>query len=248
MEKVLSYSRGFLLLAGLLLPLASPAGPVLPKAYQIELIIFSHITHTGLDSEQWPLIDGRTIKDPRAMTLAPTMNDDIRNIPYYTLLPPKDFTLKREQARLNKHPTYHTLLHIAWRQPVYGPRHARPIRIYGGYGYSDDGNIVTDNADDSLPYRDQSNWQVNGTMTIGVRRYFDVNLNLTFAAPINQIKSLTNSDYFSDIKNGLVYFRLLQNRRTRSKELNYIDHPLYGILIKVTAIPKKTQPLAQVKA
>ena len=55
---------------------------------------------------------------------------------------------------------------------------------------------------------------VDGTICVSIRRYLNVTLNLLF-------------------KNNLDYFYLSENRRMRSNELNYIDFPVYGVLIKI---------------
>lgn len=210
------------------------------KVYQIELIIFSRLRSKTLDSEQWPLIDPSAIKRSQAILLAPTPDTS----DYYKRLATQDFVLKREQARFDKkHDYYPTLLHIAWRQPVDGPRDAKAVRIYGGKHYSNGGSTLERSTDESQPYDSQAHWQVNGTMTVSVRRYFDVRLDLLFAAPTKQLVHLSNTDYFDYTNSRLVYFRLLQNRRMRSNELNYIDFPLYGVLIKITPV-EDTQALA----
>ncbi|WP_267256748.1 CsiV family protein [Coxiella endosymbiont of Ornithodoros maritimus] len=59
---------------------------------------------------------------------------------------------------------------------------------------------------------------VEGTIRVSVKRYLNVGLNLVF-------------------KNNSNYFYLSQNRRMRSSELNYVDSPFYGVLIKI--VPMK---------
>ncbi|MBS0351525.1 MAG: hypothetical protein JSR33_10145, partial [Proteobacteria bacterium] len=43
--------------------------------------------------------------------------------------------------------------------------------------------------------------------------------------------NLTNIEHYSNQAD--VRFNLIQNLRMKSEELNYIDHPLYGVLIKI---------------
>lgn len=184
------------------------------RAYQVELIIFSHMSSKSLTTEQWPALNPNTQSYTNAITLAPTTSD----LKYYRLLTPQDFTLSKEQKRLNQFiSTYHTVMHIAWRQQVFEPRYAHAVHILGGQMYN------------SAP-------QVNGTIRISVQRYLNVSLDLMFAAPANAISKLARNGYFSSAPSNLIYFHLLQTRRMRSNELNYIDFPLYGVLIKITPV------------
>ncbi|WP_423064108.1 CsiV family protein [Candidiatus Paracoxiella cheracis] len=195
-----------------------PANADIAKAYQVELIVFSHMSTKSLDTEQWPLSTGDANQYLKGIRLAPVTS----NLRYYRLLAPQDFTLAKQQARLNKYiSTYHTIMHIAWRQQVFEPRYARTVHILGGETYNNAGTTTS---------------QVHGTIRVSVERYLNVNLNLTFAAPASAISKLARNDYFNNMSNNLVYFNLRQTRRMRSDELNYIDFPLYGVLIKITPI------------
>lgn len=203
---------------GLLLTPGSAALADIAKAYHVELIIFSHMSKKSLNTEQWPQSNPGPSQYANALMLAPT----ISNQQFYRLLEQQDFTLAKEQTRLNKYSaTYHTITHIAWRQQVFEPLYAHAVHITGGQVYNKGGQITP---------------QVNGTIRVSVKRYFDVNFNLTFAAPAYAIAKLARNNYFDNAPNGLVYFHLLQTRRMRSDELNYIDFPLYGILIKITPV------------
>lgn len=188
------------------------------RIYQIELIVFSHLTQQSVSQEQWPMVNPNDFDLNNALRLKADNNQSDN----YTLLPPNQFTLKKEQQALNKKSTYHTLLHVAWRQVVYAPRDSRAVSIEGGNTYNIDGKTQR---------------QLTGTVRVSIQRYLNVSLNLLFIAPTSQLSHLANNDYFANA-GPYVYFHLSQNRRMRSKELNYIDFPLYGVLIKVIPIPE----------
>lgn len=147
------------------------------KNYQIEMIIFSHFTFQNKTEEQWPRLDPNNFNFKYATNTV-------------SLLHPSQLTLKNEQNQLNQNPTYQTLLHITWRQPVVDARHAQTIHIQGN--------------------------NVDGTICVSIQRYLNVTLHLLF-------------------KNNFDYFYLSENRRMRSNELNYIDFPVYGVLIKIVS-------------
>ncbi len=201
------------------------------KWFKIELVVFSHITPKGVNSEQWPQITPGNFMTNNFFQLnnASTTASADSNI---VLLPNKDYILNNDVARLNKNPNYHVILHLAWKQKVLSAKNAVPIHIFGGQ--PDGAQAIANNT--SLmksQYANGAPWQVNGTVTISVKRYLTARFNLYFAAPASQIAALSNTNYFSNINQKNIYFHLLQSRRMRSKELNYIGHPLYGVLIKI---------------
>ncbi len=187
--------------------------PCFAKAavYQIELIVFSHFTPKSVTQEQWPKINPSAYAFPNAISLKPSAN----GYHYFTELAPNRMMLNREALELEKNPNYQVLMHLAWLQPVYA--HANTIQL----------------TTHSLPSNSRTK-EINGVMRISVERYFDVHFNLLFAVPGSRLSSLARNDYFNGA--NTVYFHLNEMRRMRSNELNYIDYPLYGILIKIKPI------------
>lgn len=70
-----------------------------------------------LDEEEWPLINPSDFNFRNAQPIYPISSSQ--------------FVLNREQADLNKNPTYQTLLHMAWQQRIVNGRQARAMRIKG---------------------------------------------------------------------------------------------------------------------
>ncbi len=189
------------------------------ETYQIELIIFSHITAQGVNSEYWPILSAPTISS-ESPQITPNHNN----------------SLSKEVAKLAQTPGYKVLFHATWLQDVKGPADAKWIHIYGGKGYDDAGNAVNENTDASADYHAAAHWQVDGLMRLDVTRYFDINYRLYFAAPMSDIQDLSNTDNFSRQTQALTYFEFNQFRRTKSGELNYIGHPLYGVLVNIAKV------------
>ncbi len=207
--------------------------------YQIELIVFSHITSDALTGEAWPNASPTEYNPANAIQLS-TPNQTAKNANFgYQVLARSAFTMAKEQSEIARQSNYHVLLHLAWRQQVMNPRQAKAIHIYGGNVYNSAGKVIATDEYGNLPYSNQQFWQIDGTFKISVRRYFDVNVNLLYAAPADELSRIASANYKTD-PNGFVYFRLLQSRRMRSQELNYIGHPLFGVLVKVTPIKDKT--------
>ena len=204
------------------------AVPNQDKWYQFDLIVFSHITQPALASEQWPWTPINYTATPNTITLSADSS-----VGPFALLPPSDFILKTESHRLEKHPNYSILLHLSWRQKIANRRHSQPIHIFGGNLYDAAGRIINTARYGHQPYNNLDVWQVNGTITPSLQRYIDVKFNVLFSEPLHALPATTR---FNNVHNRFAYFRLKQTRRMRSKELNYIGYPLYGILIKVIPI------------
>lgn len=182
------------------------------KLYQIDLIVFSHITAAGVNQEQWPLISLPASKFEDAISLNNTRQDG-----YYQALPSENFLLKREAYALNSTWGYNVIFHATWQQPVTSDR-ANPIRINGQNAK----NLVS----------------VDGLMRLNVNHYFNVHFNLYFAVPRNLLSRLDAGNHIPSGSDP-VYFHFSETRRMKSHELNYIDNPLFGVLIKIIPVNSK---------
>jgi hypothetical protein len=162
--------------------------------YQINVIIFEHITPEALQSETWP-----------AITNMPNLKDAIDP----QLLPQEQSQLKIENRRFNRkiaqRENYKVLLNISWQQEIPITYHAEPIHISGD--------------------------KIDGTITINKDRYFNIKTNLILTEPTDYLNSIGPGHYAQD--NESQNFQMLQTRRMRSNELNYLDYPLFGMLIKI---------------
>lgn len=199
------------------------------KTYQVEMIIFSHITKTALNNEKWPFIT------PHPINTSKLMDEN-----QLTRVPPENQLLTKFVDRINNKPDYHVILSMAWTLTSDTSIPNQPIHIYGGTIYDNQGNLIGNAINADQPYTPNSIWQVNGTVKINVDRYFDVRLNLFFAAPRNEITAIAQNDYFATTTNNFLYFQLNQHRRMRSNELNYISQPMYGVLIQISPMDNTT--------
>lgn len=207
--------------------------------YQVEMIVFSHMQSPNLDGERWPIIESFQINledawQLKSLTQLDQTNNN--NPPTYQILPNYYLHLTRERERLLSAGHYQPLLHITWYQDMLTPKDTHWLHIFGGKGFNNTGKVIAENYDGSAQYTQASHWQVDGFVRIGVKRYFDASYKLTFATPTEIIQSLSQNDNFKSVDTPLLYFNLDQQRRMRSNELNFIDHPLYGILVKINKV------------
>ena len=224
-------------------PMCFAASKFAGRWYQVEMIIFSHLTSKGLDSEQWPLLGQEMTLPDTLINLIPP--NSFQSAEQFKLLGRQGFTLQKEQRYLAHRSGYNVLMHLAWKQQVWMAAKSKPIHIFGGAVYDSDGQRIGTDVYGDMSYNPNIIWEVNGTMTLSVQHYLDAQFNLLFAVPIPQVQTLSRNDYFSNAPGNFVYFRFLQNRRMRSQELNYISHPLFGVLIKILPLDENGQPIAK---
>jgi Peptidoglycan-binding protein, CsiV len=182
------------------------AGAAEADNYQIEIIIFSHITEAGLRSEYWPALPPQSIS-AKAIEL-----------PAAQLGGEADWQLKTLHESLKRN-HYPVLLHWNWQESADSLRQGQLIHLTGGNHYED--NL----------------WQVNGTLFIRLEHYFNIHFNLRFFMPWLDIQDMNLANFSHNNEETYFSFKMNERLRIRSNELNYIDHPLYGILMKITPMP-----------
>lgn len=200
-NKFLKYALALLLLCWHMAGFAADTGTL----YQIEIIVFSHITPAGLQSEYWPALPP-LVMPPKAIELS---SDQI--------VAQAQWQLQQTHQLLQKN-NYPILLHLAWQETADSARQGTIIHLTGGNAY--DNNLQ----------------QVSGFVAIRLEHYFSVHFNLRFLMPWADIKDLNLPNITHDSDNPYITFQINEHLRMRSKELNYIDHPLYGILIEIVPV------------
>lgn len=179
--------------------------------YQVELIIYSHINPTSINSESWPILNPSNFPlNSNAITLKPENG----STDAFSLLPTKNFKMHREASLLSREPGYKVIAHVAWRQKVFNFRVAQPVSLFAGW-------------------EKNGAHQIQGNIKVSRDHYLDTKLSLIFAEPLSDLKQLSKTNNFAQAKGELMYFRVSNDRRMRSNELNYIAHPLYGVLVKI---------------
>lgn len=175
--------------------------------YQINLIVFTQINDSTMNSENWP----NTLKQPYLKNaIAPEFNQNLG--------------LQTEADKLKQHDDYKIILHTSWKQNITSKRYAKWIHIYGGQTYDTKGQVIQPD-DNRIP----SYWELNGKIKISKSNFFDVYTDLYLTLPTS------NSDNLIPLQT----FIMQQHRRTKLNQLNYLDHPLFGVLIKITKSPSQ---------
>lgn len=186
-----------------------------PTQYQIEVIAFTQLDTQGLDSEQWPHV-------------TPNLNVDTIKNPKF--LGSGQFKLDQILHNLEQDPHYKVLMHVAWRESLAQLDRTQLIHLYGGQAYDANGKKL---AGFTAGYNQAAAWQMNGVISVNLDHYFNLDMNLYFAEPIDKLKNISQNGYFSRADDELFYFHLQEDRRSKSGELNYFDYPVAGVLVEI---------------
>lgn len=187
-------NTGIVLILTLMFASTILAMPV--RRYDVQVLVFSHITPQTIQSQLWPAVSPQN----------PT--------PSTTEMTSPAFDLAHEKKALQRNPAYKILLDAHWQKTWRGENESITIPLVGGNHQS----------------------QLQGTMTITLGHYFDVNTKLILTEPTPLLQRLASNGFFNHWNQPYFNFQLSENRRMRSNELNYLNHPLMGVLIKIIPI------------
>jgi len=211
------------LLSALLLPSAIWA----EELYRVELIVFTQPYEADVHELYDPIspIDTSAAIDFRQYSCRPIDHED-RPLSLFTSkdevaaclngflrLNELSEPMIAERLSLEKSPAYKVLHHVAWRQPALDPKRASAVRLTNMADTSNHNTAVLD-----------------GTVKLSQEQFLQLDIELTY---LPERTATANS---TEMPQGLA-LRIL--RKLRSGNLNYMDHPLLGILAKVTKIEEE---------
>ncbi len=214
----------------------SPATAALGEAdetpwYRVELLVFSQ-PQADLNSEYWPVgLPAGFSENAIQLSDVPGRAGDVQLLPAQALQLPVNRALMQRQG-------YRTLFHRAWQQPLRPRDQARAIRISGGQRFANDRR------------------ELDGEIHLNIARYLHLQTNLFFtlrtppgwqspylpspaplaandAAADERLNPVSASTPESGDA-GLLTVQMQQSRRMRGSQLHYLDHPLFGLMIKLT--------------
>ncbi|MCX2794456.1 peptidoglycan binding protein CsiV [Microbulbifer thermotolerans] len=226
------------LCAALLLAAAAASAQAVNYAgttFEIEMIVFERIGGMENSSEDWPA--------------APRLRYPDKWVDFDTatggapLLVPAATQLSNKAAALNRSGDMRVLFHKAWRQVLQQKRNSPAIIIDSGENPG-------------------SQSRLGGSVTLSVARYLHLSTNLWLSEPSDDntgiplplppkaateepLDLMSTADFRPVMADRAMapdttyarHVALLQaERRMRSGELHYIDHPAFGVLIEVRTI------------
>jgi len=178
----------------------------------------------------------------------------------FVLVPPAELQLTDAKERLKAKGSYKIIAHKAWRQPIHHKNEAQAMHFTAGKSYGQESTYSSSDDYDLDEYgykeNDESHkpstsaqFEVDGTIRLTRSQYLHVDTDLVFTKPMRvltpaagsqSLVKLTNvrnrSNWERESNARLQPFRLKQLVRIRKNEVQYLDHPMYGVLISVISI------------
>lgn len=195
--------------------------------YQMDIIVFSRVTPKVLSSEYWRSSPS-WLEKTKPITLAPAEETtDNLSYPTLTLMPEESMGLKKEASRLEKLKNVVILNRSSWQMTSDELNHPIHIALNGG-----------DFISPSMFQNDLTNTPnvtLSGNLEIRLKRYFNTRFRIILSEPASDVKA-----YLHEARNcgddAVCRFYFERTRRTRSKELNYIDTPLLGVVFTINPV------------
>ncbi len=210
------------LLLGLLFSLNTQAAD---QWYQVEIIVFGQ-NHSATTVRE-PIPENTFIPDSlTAVKLSPDGVPHIKrgSSTAFKMLGDHQFLLKSHYRKLVGNPAYSPIMHVAWRQPIGYRKKGFKVKIEGGKVFISQAQN-SDSADDESSGT-QGNKQlkeISGIVIVKRTRYFHIKTDLLYR--------------HQEVSGGPIkVYRMKGSRRMKSKELHYIDHPMFGLLVYIRKI------------
>jgi len=198
------YSYTLLAIASLFL--ISSQANAKAASYKIEVIVFENLTLKGWTEEYWP--EDIELPVTQGSTSVLTRNQK----PLW--IGKRNSELLGTARQLNKK-GYRVIFHQAWSQVAYANKKSPTVLIESNQGVGS--NLL-------------------GTVRLYKTRFAHVDVDLEFERriPSKILEAFAqNQKITSDQLPTHWRFNLKESRKIKPGELHYIDHPLFGVLIKI---------------
>lgn len=221
--------------------------------FQVEVVIFAYTNpdshgeiwyqNPGLPDQQNSIELITDAADPLATTAPEQGSAGPLRIPYREL-PAARYRLEGVERVLKLSREYRPLLHVAWQQQGEGMDNARAVHLelprpISSKDGTSDGAGVTAAPEDIL----------DGIIRLRVSRFVHVDVDMAYfpdnpsiLAPPAAPSPGGTPDAIPSNGQHADYVRLTQSRKVKLNELDYFDHPLFGLLVQVSRLQVEQQP------
>jgi len=244
------------------------------RYYDVEIVVIENQTEAAKNAEHWPLevsiekpVNAVVLGEPPSTEWLPL---DVDLAESFKVLGAEEYQLNEEVEKISQSRNQRVIFHAAWRQPGLDKKIAMPV--YFKHDFTEiplvqeevlpEGEVLA--ADEILPTNNENIEAANASILEGVfrvtlARYLHLEAELSYrtkpaVAPITEeiySEYLTENTEEKVEEQGVIYLKQKRNR-IRSNELHYIDHPVLGILVKMTPYIKPeiddTAPISATKA
>lgn len=206
--------------------------------YDVEVIGFSHSRGEYLNAETWPkawqkvdtsdALDFTTLKN--SLYVKRSANGPLSGM----------------AQRIDDSSRYDLLVYTRWRQPGLKESRAKPVLIESQkrWSYQQDQGLDAQGNSVSLA---QESPALSGTIKISLSRFLHINADMLYLAPLTVTEVISANDPEQIItqkklaqsvskQTVMQGFPLQTSRKTRSKETQFLDHPLFGLIVRITPV------------
>ncbi|MDH5183185.1 MAG: peptidoglycan binding protein CsiV [Gammaproteobacteria bacterium] len=240
--------------------------------YDIEVIVFRHHDYKALSREKWardpgsPMIrNARELLPPLPENLTAAHSEKLKGPISYLQLHQEHSRLQDKFDLLHQSSGYEPLIHLSWRQPGLGPEEAEAVHVHGGVNWSvaveadtaegaevvaGKATVVSQSAELDTASASVSADElegppapfIDGTIKLIRKRFLHIEADFLYRAPY-----IENKDNLLAHEQWPQAFRLQESRRMRSREIHYLDHPMFGVLILATPYEAPVEEVIEVE-
>lgn len=217
--------------------------------YRVELVLFAY-TEPDAGGEWWYENPGLPARDQTIglimETAGPVSADspgalEAEDLKPYVVLPRQDFRLAGVRRVLASSREYRPLLHVAWQQPGLEARNVRAVHL--------DNTRFERKAAEQLEVepepgevREEPEYTppvkvFDGTVRLRKSRFLHLDVDFAYFPDTLQQPDLEMPAQAAGHRRFPAdYVRLTESRRIKPDDLNYFDHPLFGLVVQVSKI------------
>lgn len=217
------------IITALLLSLTLSTAMASEVGYEVEVIIFEDITGKFVGSEQWLNMSERALGEEYIQEQADEVELSSQKPGYrINFMPGENYLLNDQVTKLLKHPEYKIHVHKVWKQPGLDKDMAIAFEINSQEQLLDSSKYLDENernasesktleeGEAEIPF-DES--YVDGSVTLIMSRYLHFNTNLVLHRTFDET---------------VLSYPINSERRMKSRETHYIDHPMVGVIVIAT--------------
>ncbi len=197
-----------ILLAGFILVFSSQ---VFAKWYQVEMIVFEHLIPDS-SGELWNAGNVPDYSNAIELVTGPDGSNAFK------MLPSSRHKLGGVNKVLKLSSEYRPVYHVAWQQPELTKSRAKKVHIKNPEA------------------------RINGTVNLRGGHLLHLDLDISYFIDLytESVTSFTEEGSEEVVMEDIImtgtYAQMKETRRIKLNELHYFDHPLFGVLMRVTRL------------
>lgn len=212
----------------------------------VKVVVFTHISKQALNSQQWtPLLQKPNHLDHAIQIQKQLSKEDSK---FSNQANPSQLNVDLEQSNTNpnyqarstdldvfanlkrriKENGYRVIIMQHWVQPK--RQNGQWVHVFGGHAFDQNGKILWD-LQDNPDYQQATYWQIDGILQLNHYQHYQVKADFYLTTHDSHL----GVSGYNQLAIPLKSYELDQKHATHLGKWLYFDHPLYGILIKVSS-------------